>query len=75
MWQLMANYTYKNDNPFNIGAGVVMTTGIFQLFLATDNVIPFCRNIGGVKDATFTWGLNFFMGRKRDNVAKMQIYR
>lgn len=61
MWQLMANYSYRRNNPLNIGIGAAMTAGPFQLYLATDNIIslfngPKARNVG------VRLGLNFFFG-------------
>lgn len=61
-WQFMANYTCKSNNPVNVGLGVVMTAGKFQLYLATDNIIPVTRTRG----TNISLGLNFFMSRKRD---------
>lgn len=61
VWQLMANYTYRSNNPLNIGLGVVMTTGVFQLYLATDNIIaPF--DLPHARNVNFRLGLNFFFG-------------
>lgn len=64
-WQLMANYTYKSNNPVNVGLGVVMTTGKFQLFLAADNIIP-AFTLTRVRGTNFSLGLNFFTSRRRD---------
>lgn len=61
VWQLMANYTYRKSNPLNIGFGVVMTTGCFQLYLACDNVIT-PLDLSHARNANFRLGLNFFFG-------------
>lgn len=63
IWQVMTNYTYKSDNPLNIGLGFVMTTGVFQLYLATDNVIA-CIDPLGARGMNFNLGLNFFISKK-----------
>lgn len=63
-WQLMANYTYKSNNPVNVGLGVVMTTGKFQLYLAADNIIP-AFTLPRARGTNVSLGLNFFTGRSR----------
>lgn len=62
-WQLMANYTYKSNNPVNVGLGVVMRTGRFQLYMATDNIIS-AFTLTRTKSANFSLGLNFFTTRR-----------
>lgn len=64
-WQLMANYTYKSNNPVNVGLGVVMTTGKFQLFLAADNIIP-AFSVARARETNVSLGINFFTSRKRN---------
>lgn len=61
VWQLMANYTYRSNNPLNVGFGVVMTTGCFQLFLATENVVSWF-NGPTARGANVRFGFNFFFG-------------
>lgn len=63
VWQLMGSYTYKTNNPFNIGLGMVMTTGKFQLYLAVDNVVP-AFSVARTRGTDFSLGLNFFLARK-----------
>ncbi len=64
-WQLMANYTYKSNNPVNVGLGVVMNTGKFQLYLAMDNIIP-AFTLTGARGTNVSLGLNFFTSRSRE---------
>lgn len=63
IWQLMVNYTYKTNNPLNIGLGVVMTTGVFQLYLSTDNIIP-AFDLSQARSSDVNLGLNFFFNKK-----------
>ncbi len=58
VWQLMCNYTYITNYPLNVGLGVVMTTGCYQLYLATENIIsPF--SISNARTADLRIGMNF----------------
>lgn len=61
-WQFMANYTCKSNNPLNLGLGVVMTVGKFQLYLATDNIIP-VFSVAAARGANVSLGINFFTTR------------
>lgn len=61
VWQLMANYTYMRNNPVNVGLGVVMTTGVFQLYMATDNLLS-VFNAANSKNLNFSLGMSFFFG-------------
>ncbi len=61
-WQFMANYTYKSNNPVNLGLGVVMTAGKFQFYLATDNIIP-AFSLASARGANISLGINFFTTR------------
>lgn len=65
-WQLMANYTYKSNNPVNVGLGVVMTTGKFQLYLAADNIVS-AFSLANARGANVSLGLNFFTGGNRES--------
>ncbi len=61
VWQLMCNYSYRWDNPVNIGVGAVMTTGNFQMYLSTNNVISlFSPN--DARNVNFNLGINIFFG-------------
>lgn len=62
-WQFMTNYTYKSNNPINIGLGSVMTTGIFQLYLSADNIIS-AFSLASARGASFNMGLNFFINKR-----------
>lgn len=64
MWQLMANYTYKSNNPLNLGLGVVFSAGCFQAFMTTDDVIS-AFSLASSRGMTARLGLNFFLGSKR----------
>lgn len=64
VWQFMTNYTYKSNNPINVGLGVVMTTGKFQLYLAADNIMP-AFGLQNARGTNVSLGLNFFLSRKR----------
>lgn len=61
-WQFMANYTYKSNNPVNVGLGVVMTAGKFQFYLSTDNIIP-AFSVASARGANVSLGINFFTTR------------
>lgn len=65
MWELMTNYTYKSNNPLNIGLGVVFLANKFQLFLASDNVISYF-SMANARSANAKLGITvFFANRSR----------
>lgn len=64
MWQLMANYTYTNYNPIGIGLGVAFTAGCFQMYLATDNIIP-VFSIPNARGTGARLAFNFFLDHHR----------
>lgn len=63
MWQLMANYTYSNYSPYGLGLGVVFTAGVFQMYLASDDILPFF-NVADARRANARIAFNFFFNRR-----------
>lgn len=63
-WQLMTSYTYKNNDPLNIGLGVVFSSGCFQALLMTDDMIAVCSPTSS-QSMGVRFGVNFFMGKHR----------
>ncbi len=59
VWQLMCNYSYRWDNPFNVGIGAAMTAGNFQLYLSTNNVISMF-SLNDARNLNFNLGINIF---------------
>ncbi len=64
VWQLMCNGTYTSQNVWKLGVGAVMTTGNFQLYLSTSNIVgPF--RLMDTRDLGLRLGINFFFGSTR----------
>lgn len=72
-WQLMANYTCKSNNPLNVGLGVAMNAGKFQLYLAADNVIP-AFSLARARGTSVSLGINFFTSRQGDRRRERRYY-
>lgn len=60
-WQFMGNYTYKSNDPLCIGIGAVYSDRIFQVYLMSDNVIPFFNTLQA-RGVNLRLGFNFFFG-------------
>lgn len=72
-WQFMANYTCKSNNPINVGLGVAVNAGKFQLYLAADNIIP-AFSLARARGTNFSLGINFFTGRTTRSERKYYYY-
>ncbi|MEG0891124.1 MAG: DUF5723 family protein [Bacteroidales bacterium] len=58
-WDIMAAYTYKSLNPFNIGVGGLYRGRGFEIFLMTDSINSYF-NYKSAKSANFRFGMNFY---------------
>ena len=63
-FHLNTNYSYQNGSFANWGAGFVFTPGPFQLYVATDNILPSMKpEIARAVDLRF--GLNLIFGKRK----------
>ena len=62
-WQLMANYSYRPNEPYAFGVGTAYTSRGVQIYLGIDNIIPIF-DISNANQTNFKFALNFMIPAK-----------